>query len=152
MSKFAWILTYIFNLYTHENNGFCRLRRHLCLCEKLNFYGEHEPKTLNKAPLYFLLFFFKKNICALPLYLCLCISASLRLSDCCPSHPPLTATAPWLQTTSWRGCIRSAATRRCPCGLGSTFCRSWRATSVSKTATFVFCCSTELRPFSKTER
>lgn len=108
-----------------------------------------EPKKLNLGS-WTLIFLFLPF--SLPLHLCLFISGSLHLSDCCPSHPPPSETALWLPTTSWLGCIHSAATRCCPCGLGSTCCRSSRVTSASRTVTSVSSCSTELRQFSKTER
>lgn len=61
-------------------------------------------------------------------------------------------TAPWPRMTSCLGCILSAATGGCPCGLGSTCCRSWRTTSGCVTATCGSCCASGLRRSSKTER
>ena len=165
MSKFAWISTLNLFAQKKKNAFFSAGLEDICASVKnLFFYGgEHFPwqacvifqpcemsqKKLNLGS-WTLIFLFLPF--SLPLRHCLFISGSLHLSDRCPSHPPPSETAQWHPTTSWLGCIHSAAMRRCPCGLGSTCCRSSRVTSASRTVTSGSSCSTELRQFSKTER
>lgn len=67
------------------------------------------------------------------------------------SHPPA-ETALWPQMTSCLGCILSAATGCCLCGLGLTCCKSWRATSGCVTVMSGSCCASGLRRSWRTER